>query len=125
MLQRLLLLALGGAAGTLSRYGLAGLSQRVGGFSFPFGTLAVNIVGCFLAGVLWVFFEERWSTGGETRIFVMIGFLGAFTTFSSYILESGELLRSSEWFYGAGNMVLQNVLGFGMLFLGAALARLF
>ncbi len=124
MLQRVLLIALAGAAGTLSRYGLSGLAQRLGGASFPFGTLAVNTTGCFLAGLFWVLFEHRWPVTAETRTIIMIGFMGAFTTFSSYVLESGELFRSSQWLYGAGNLILQNVLGFGMLLLGAAAGRL-
>lgn len=124
MIQKFLLLALAGSFGTLARYGLAGFVQRINGPSFPWGTLAVNILGCFLAGFLWNLFENRWAVSGETRAIVLVGFMGAFTTFSAFILETGQLMRSSEWMYAAGNLALQNGLGFFALFAGIALARL-
>ena len=124
VLQRLVWLALAGAAGTLARYGLAGLVHRLNGVSFPWGTVVVNISGCFLAGLLWALFEERWPVAGETRTLVMVGFMGAFTTFSSFILETGELVRAAEWIQAAANLVLQNGVGFAALFLGLALGRM-
>ena len=124
MIQKLTWLALAGALGTLSRYALAGFVQKIGGASFPWGTVAVNLTGCFLAGLLWALFENRWPISGETRTLVLVGFMGAFTTFSSLILESGELLRSSEWIYAAANVTLQNGLGFVALFVGATLGRM-
>ena len=124
MMQKLVLLALAGTAGTLARYGLAGLVQRTSGTVFPWGTLAVNLAGCFLAGLLWVLFENRWPVSGETRTIILVGFMGAFTTFSAMILETGELLRSAEWMYAVVNIVMQNGLGLVALFAGAAVGRL-
>ncbi|MCK5218204.1 CrcB family protein [bacterium] len=124
MIQKLAWLALAGAMGTLARYGLAGLVQRINGASFPWGTVAVNLTGCFLAGLLWVMFENRWPVSGETRTLVLVGFMGAFTTFSSLMLETGELLRSAEWMYAVANVTIQNGLGFVALFVGAALGRM-
>lgn len=118
------MLAAAGAVGTLARYGLAGLVHRLDGASFPWGTLTVNVLGCFLAGLLWTLFENRWVVSGETRLVVLVGFMGAFTTFSAYILESGQLAQSSEWLRAAGNVVAQNGLGFAALMLGSALGRL-
>jgi len=123
MTHKLALLALAGALGTLARYGAAGLVQRIHGTSFPWGTLVVNLTGCFLAGLLWTLFESRWPLSGETRTIILVGFMGAFTTFSAFILESGELLRSAEWMHAAANLAMQNVLGFVALFAGIALAR--
>lgn len=124
MIQKLAWIALAGALGTLSRYGLAGLVHRLNGAAFPWGTLAVNLAGCFLAGLLWELFENRWPVSAETRVVVLVGFMGAFTTFSAFILETGNLLRASEWISAAANMALQN--GFGMLalFAGVALGRM-
>jgi len=124
MVHKLLWLALAGALGTLARYGLVGFVHRVNGVSFPWGTLSVNIMGCFLAGLLWTMFENRWPVSGETRTLVLVGFMGAFTTFSALILETGELVRSAEWLYAAGNIMMQNGLGFAALLAGAALGRL-
>lgn len=124
MIQKLACLALAGACGTLCRYGLAGLVHRVDGASFPWGTLTVNLAGCFLAGLVWALFEGRWPVSGEARAVVMVGFMGAFTTFSAFILETGELVRASQWFYAAGNVVLQNGLGFAALLAGSMLGRM-
>lgn len=123
-MQKLAWLVLAGALGTLARYGLAGFIHRINGASFPWGTVVVNLTGCFLAGLLWSLFENRWAVSGETRTIVMVGFMGAFTTFSAYILETGELLRSAEWLHAAANVTIQNGLGFVALFIGAALGRL-
>lgn len=124
VIQKLLWLALAGAAGTLTRYGLAGMVHRLNGASFPWGTIVVNLTGCFLAGFLWALFENRWPVSSETRTIVMMGFMGAFTTFSSLILETNTLLRSAEWMSAAANLTMQNGLGFLMLFTGAAIGRM-
>jgi CrcB protein len=124
VIQKILLLALTGALGTLARYGLAGLIQKMDGVSFPWGTAVVNIIGCLMAGLLWALFENRWPISGEMRTVLLIGFMGAFTTFSAFILESGEMLRSAEWLYATGNIVMQTGLGFVALFIGAALGRM-
>lgn len=124
MLQKLLLMAVAGAIGTLTRYGLAGFVQRIDGATFPWGTAVVNIVGCFVAGMLLELFEHRWPVSGEARTIILIGFMGAFTTFSAFILESGKFLRSAQWLYAAGNVTIQTGLGFIALFVGAALGRI-
>ncbi|GAB4337201.1 MAG: fluoride efflux transporter CrcB [Candidatus Abyssubacteria bacterium] len=124
MLHRIMWLALAGAAGTLARYALAGWVHRVNGSYFPWGTLAVNAAGCFLAGFLWAVFEHRWQVSGETRTIILVGFFGAFTTFSAFILESGELFRAAEWFAAVKNITFQNGLGFLALFAGTVLGRL-
>jgi len=124
MLQNLVLLALAGALGTLARYGLSGTVQRFLGESFPWGTATVNIAGCFLAGLLWSLCEHRWPVSSEVRTLVFVGFLGAFTTFSTLVLESSNLMRSSEWMYAAMNLAMQIGLGFCALLAGAAIGRL-
>jgi CrcB protein len=124
MVQKVMLLALAGATGTLARYGLAGFVHRTSRVSFPLGTLVVNLTGCFLAGLLWTLFENRWPVSGETRTIVLLGFLGAFTTFSAFILETGELVRSAQWMYAAANVAMQTGLGFIALFAGIMLGRL-
>jgi CrcB protein len=124
MIPKLAWLALAGALGTLTRYEMAGLVHRFVGPEFPWGTLVVNFTGAFLAGLLWTLFQGRWAVSGETRTLILVGFMGAFTTFSSMILESGELLRSSGWAYAAANLTMQNTLGFVAFFAGVAVAQL-
>jgi CrcB protein len=123
MFHKLVLLACAGAMGTLFRYGTAGFVQRIYGTSFPWGTMVVNVTGCFLAGFLWALFENRWPVAGETRTIILVGFMGAYTTFSAFILESGELMRAAEWLQAFANLSVQNILGLVALFAGIALAR--
>jgi len=121
--QKLLWIGLAGFAGTLARYGLQGLVQRVSNGGFPWGTLVVNVVGCFAFGVAWALAEERLVIRGETRTIILIGFMGAFTTFSTFAFETSELLRDSEWLLVALNVAGQTVLGLLCVFLGIALGR--
>lgn len=124
MFEKIVWIAVAGALGTLARYGLAGFVHSVNGASFPWGTLGVNLVGCLLAGLIWSLFEHRLPVTGEVRTIVIIGFVGAFTTFSAIMLETSELLRSAEWVRAGANVLLQNVLGFAALVAGIALGRL-
>lgn len=120
---KFLWLATAGAAGTLSRYGLGGLVQRLHGGAYPWGTLVVNALGCFLFGVIWALAEERLVISGETRLILLVGFMGAFTTFSSYAFETGAMLRDAEWLLAGGNMLAHNVLGLLLFFLGMVAGR--
>jgi len=122
-LEKIVLLALGGAAGTLSRYGLSGLAHRLLGESFPFGTFVVNITGCFLFGLIAGFFEARGGPGSHARILLLVEFMGAFTTFSTYIFESVGMARVAQWLPMAANMAGQVAVGFLMLILGMAAAK--
>lgn len=124
MALRILLLVLAGAAGTLCRYGLAGFVQSGLGARFPWGTLVVNVAGCLLAGLLFGLFESRWALSGEARTIVFIGFLGAFTTFSGFMLETSELARDAQWLGAVGNLVLQNGLGALAMYGGLVASRL-
>ena len=123
MLTKFIGLAAAGAIGTLARYAMAGVVHRVNAAAFPWGTLAVNLSGCFLAGLLWSLFENRWPVAGDTRAIVLIGFMGAFTTFSAYIVETGELLRAAQWMAAGANVLAQNGLGFIGLAAGMMLGR--
>ncbi len=120
IVQKLLLIAVAGGLGALSRYSLAGFVQKAFGSGFPYGTMTVNITGCLIAGFLWALAENRLNLGGEARAFVFVGFMGAFTTFSTFILETGELMRNGEWMLAGVNMAVQNLVGVVMFFAGLA-----
>ena len=93
----LLLIGLGGALGAMARYWLGGRVQALSGsFSFPYGTLAVNVLGAFLLGFLAYLVEGRGLLTPEARALLMVGLLGAFTTFSTFGLETLNLLREGQ-----------------------------
>jgi CrcB protein len=121
---RLLLIGLAGLLGTLARYALSGFIARRFGETFPTGTLIVNIVGCFLAGFLFYLMQERFLVNDIVRTAIMIGFLGGFTTFSSFGLQTFTLLRDGEMGLATMNVLVSNVAGLLTVWAGYSLARL-
>src|SRR4051812_49810590 len=91
-----LLVAAGGALGSVARYALSTLVLRVTGTLFPLGTFVVNAVGCLCFGLVIGAAEQRIAISPEARAFILVGFLGGFTTFSSYVFESAGLLRDGQ-----------------------------
>lgn len=124
MLEKLGLIALAGAIGSLARYWVSGLVYGLAGRDFPWGTAAVNILGCFLFGLIWQLGEGRMLLRSETRGIILTGFMGAFTTFSTFIFESNGLLEDGRYLPALANVGFQTVLGFAALFGGLTLGRL-
>ncbi len=121
---KILIIGLGGAAGSVLRYGTSVLMQRM--FSkalFPLGTLTVNILGCFLIGYLAGLSENRQLFSPELRMFVFIGFLGGFTTFSTFGLEIFKFARDGQMFTAGLNFLLHVIIGFGGVWLGFSLSK--
>ena len=116
--------AIGGSLGALARYGLAGLVQRVATPYFPFGTFAVNVIGCLLFGVLAGTAEQRFALGPPARAFLLIGILGGFTTFSSFTFETFQLLRDGDVLRASLNVGGQIVFGMLAMWGGYVAARL-
>jgi CrcB protein len=110
--------------GTLCRYWLAGVVARRYGETFPAGTLAVNLLGCFLAGALYFVLQERYTVSETARAAILVGLLGGFTTFSSYGLQTFALLRDGRASLAALNVVVSNLLGILLVWVGYALAKL-
>ena len=124
LLEKLLLLAIAGGCGALARYGLAGVVQRLGGTGFPVGTLAVNILGCFLFGIVRAIAAERMALSPDLRIILLTGFLGSFTTFATFMSETYQLLAVSQWTAALGNLAITNVSGLAVFLLGLAVGRM-
>ena len=120
--MRLFFVGLGGFIGTVARYWLSGVIARRYGETFPFGTLVVNALGCFLIGFLFYFFYDRALTSPTSRTVVFIGLLGGFTTFSSYGLQTFTLLKDGEMFLALANLA-SNVLCLVLVWLGYTLAK--
>lgn len=125
MLQKYCILGLAGAAGTLSRYWLGGLVQRLAGEAFPLGNFVVNLSGCLLFGFIYALVENRSGLPGDMRLYALTGFMGAYTTFSSYMFESVALMQSGQWLAATGNIAGQTALGLACTVAGLALGRFF
>ena len=95
--MRLTLIAIFGAVGTLARYGLQGLVQIRVASTFPYGTLLINLTGCFLLGVIGQFTLNRMVLSPDWRVAIAVGFFGGYTTFSSFGWETAKMLEDGEW----------------------------
>lgn len=116
---KLFLVGAGGFAGSVLRYLLSGFIQQLTKSAvFPYGTLAVNLAGCFVIGFLSQLAETRGVFTPETRALVFVGFLGGFTTFSTFGNESLNLLRAGENAYALLNAALHLLFGLGAVWLG-------
>ncbi|OGU18987.1 MAG: hypothetical protein A2059_00655 [Ignavibacteria bacterium GWA2_55_25] len=100
------LVFLGGGLGATSRYWLSGFVHQKLGNGFPYGTLAVNALGCLLIGVLMTAMEERFLMNPSFRIFFAMGILGGFTTFSTFSFETISMLRDGQFLYASANILV-------------------
>jgi len=125
MLTKLTWLFLAGGSGALARYALSGFVQKHAHENFPLGTLVVNLAGCCLFGFIWSLADDRLIISGETRFLILTGFVGAFTTFSTFAFETSGLLQDSQWTLAAVNLLSHNIFGVLAVLLGIFLGRLF
>ena len=116
-------IAVGGALGALARFWMSNGVHSILGRSFPYGTLAVNVLGSLLIGLFSVFLIERLNLSPEWRAAVLIGFLGAFTTFSSFSLETLNLLEDGAFAAALGNVLLSVSACIAAAWLGVILGR--
>jgi fluoride exporter len=118
----LLLIALGGAVGSVLRYLVGGAAQHLSPRGFPIGTLAVNILGCLLIGILARLFLNM-QTAGPMRAFLIVGFCGGFTTFSAFSHETAGLIQGGEYYRAAVYVLLSATLCIGATFGGMGAVR--
>jgi len=116
--QTWLLVALGGAAGTLLRWGLGGWLARATGGTFPWETLVINVAGCLGIGLLAGAFDRGALLPPPLRMALMVGVLGGFTTFSTFALETLRLALDAQWAAAASYVALSNVLGLAAAWAG-------
>lgn len=119
----LLIIGIGGFLGAVTRYSVAVWIGQRWGRTFPLGTFAVNISGSLLIGLIMPVLTERFLVNPQWRLFLAVGFLGAYTTFSTFEYETGGLLKDGEWLISGLNVVLSVVAGFAALKLGEVIAK--
>jgi fluoride exporter len=124
MLTTILVIALGAALGANLRYALSIWAAQQWGTGFPYGTMLINVLGSFAIGVVMVLLTTRLSLGNAWRLLIVTGFLGGFTTFSTFSYETYGLLVAGSWLEAGLNMLGSVGLGMISVFLGAGLARL-
>ncbi len=114
-----LCVAIGSALGGIARYGLTRLTLNISA-QFPWGTILINVLGCFVIGFFGTFTlaSARFAASENTRLFVMVGICGGFTTFSSFSLQTFDLARSGAWGRASANIVASVVLCFFSVALG-------
>ena len=122
-MKQLFAIAAGGALGSVLRYGLSTWVHSFAGRGFPYGTLAVNVLGCLAMGFLFVLLVERMGENTILRAGLLIGVLGGFTTFSAFSIETFNLIEQGALVKATGNMAASLVLCIGATWLGVLLAR--
>jgi fluoride exporter len=124
-MSHVLAVGLGGCFGSIARYWLATAMHRQFGHGFPYGTLAVNLLGCFLLGSVIGLVEHRQMFAPSTRLFLTVGVLGGFTTFSTFGWETFDLLRNHQHLLAIGNVAANVLVGTSAVLAGWFLAKLF
>ena len=114
---KIIAVGIGGALGSVSRYAIALAVGRVVKVNFPFETLAANMVGCLLIGILWGLFEKV-TLSNEFRLFIFTGFLGGFTTFSTFARENIQFIKAGAPLHAAAYLLVSNVLGLTLVAVG-------
>jgi CrcB protein len=123
MIADYFMIGLGGCLGAVTRYAIAlWIGQRWGRI-FPLGTFIVNVSGSFCISLFMSLFTERFMVNPQIRLFLVIGFLGAYTTFSTFEYETGNLIKDGEWFIALANVILSVIAGFVALKLGELIAK--
>lgn len=121
--MKYLMIALGGALGAIARFGLGAYVGQRTGTRFPYGTFLVNMTGCFLIGATMTLLTGRRALSPNWAYLIPIGFIGAYTTFSTFEFETLRAIQDGQWISGGLNVVLSVVVGFAMVWLGAVVGR--
>ena len=122
-MNQVLAIAAGGAVGSVLRFWMSTWVHSFVGRTFPYGTLTVNVLGCLAMGFLFVLFVDRLSDNAVLRAGILIGVLGGFTTFSSFSIETFNLIEQGEWVKAVVNMTGSLLLCVGATWAGVILGR--
>ncbi len=118
-----LIIGIGGFLGAIARYAIGVWIGQKWGRSFPLGTFVINVSGSFFIGLLMSLFTERLMVNPQWRLLLVVGFLGAYTTFSTFEYETGRLIKDGEWLVASMNVVFSVIAGFIALKIGEIIAK--
>ena len=124
-MEKLLSVAIGGAAGALARYGTVVIYQRYSPTTFPIAILTVNVLGSLLFGLVWAYAEDRDWVSENMRLLVLTGFLGSFTTFSTFAFDEAMFFRSGSWAIFVANLLISNAAALAAVFVGFRIGKVF
>ena len=123
-MEKIFSVAIGGAAGALARYGTVVLYQRFTSTTFPLAILTVNVLGSLLFGLIWSYAEDREWVSENLRLLILTGFMGSFTTFSTFAFDEAMLIRSGSWAIFAANMIISNAAALAAVFIGFRIGKM-
>ena len=123
MLINIFMVAIGGALGALCRYGLCGLINYLYKPQLTLGTIVVNLIGCFIMGLLVSLFHGRVPVSDQMKLLVLTGFLGAFTTFSTYTLESVSYMIEGKFYLAIWNIAVSTIISLPLLYWGMRIGK--
>ena len=118
----LLYIAFGGAIGAMLRFGVINITYKFLDINFPWGTIFANLIGCFVIGLVWAILDV-FEAPKNLKLFLITGLLGGFTTFSSFALENFNMFRAGEIKFVAANILISNIAGIFLVFVGYYLTR--
>lgn len=120
---KLLVVGIGGFAGAISRYLVSGLAHRFFDGRFPYGTLLVNLIGCFVIGLTMYLVQSRGLFSSNVRLFLTIGLLGSFTTYSTFAYETFEMLLDQRFLAAFSNILIHLAVGLGAVWIGMSIGQ--
>ena len=123
-MEKLLSVAIGGAAGAMARYGTVVAYQRFAPTTFPLAILTVNVLGSLLFGLIWAYAEDREWISENMRLLVLTGFLGSFTTFSTFAFDEAMFIRTGSWSIFVANLLISNAAALTAVFIGFRIGKL-